>query len=122
MSFEKWGWVCTGPVHLPSFSFALLRVIKPLNVWLTRARLRLPWSATQAATSSSIPFIDFISTMPCGYIFLIDINITFLPLDRLYLYSSAEDLEEGPGGPGPPLFLDQTNKTFKGLDDRSPLS
>ena len=35
--------------------------------------------------------------MPCGYIFLIDINITFLPLDRLYLYSSAEDPEEGAG-------------------------
>ena len=61
--------------------------------------------------------------MLCDYIFLIDINITFLPLDRLYLYSSAEDPEEGPGGTRPPpLFLDQTNKTSKGLDDRSPLS
>ena len=60
--------------------------------------------------------------MPCGYIFLIDINITFLPLDALYLYSSAEDPEEGPGGPAPPLVLDETNKTSKDLDDRSPLS
>ena len=60
--------------------------------------------------------------MPCDYIFLIDINITFLPLDRLYLYSSAEDPEDGPGTRPPPKFLDQTKKTSKGLDDRSPLS
>ena len=113
MSFEKWGWGWIGPVHLPSFSFALLRVSKPLNSWLTGARLRLLWSATQATTSSSIPFIDLISTMPCGYIFLIDINITFLPLDRLYLYSSAADPEEGPGGPAPPPLIFRPNE--KGL-------